>query len=236
VHHLNLALDGKGGFEIKHLRDSLDNRTGSNAAQPKHNTVPAVRHCMLCELCQQDDGSHEVCETCQQLISDNSMSVDEHKATTNIIDCAGPSSLRYTNESAASETVAPCSQTPRSRQWLLRLLFGPSALFGAEGGRMLLLAGAIVFRTYLSDRIAHLNGEALRHIISQDQRQFMRLLGRSLFQAASQAVLAPSILSLAEAVALAWRARLTKYITELYFKHRGCEYDMICDAVHFSEL
>ena len=86
---------------------------------------------------------------------------------------------------------------------------------------MALLVGVIVCRTALSDRIAHLNGETMRHIIGQDRRQFITLLGGSIIQAAAQAVLAPSMVSLAEAVALSWRARLTSHISEMYFAKRG---------------
>ena len=49
---------------------------------------------------------------------------------------------------------------------------------------MALLVGVIICRTALSDRIAHLNGETMRHIIGQDRRQFITLLGGSIIQAA----------------------------------------------------
>lgn len=125
---------------------------------------------------------------------------------------------------APVSTVTPAQPTGtgtrlhRIRQ-LLRILV-PS-IWGADGRGLLLLTGVIVCRTWLSDRIAHLNGQTMRHIIGQDRRQFAMLLGGSLVQAAAQAVLAPSMLSLAEAVALTWRGRLTDHISNLYFRARG---------------
>lgn len=123
-----------------------------------------------------------------------------------------------TPASTETRTKGTDTRLQRIRQ-LLKILV-PS-FWGADGRGLLLLTGVIVCRTWLSDRIAHLNGETLRHIIGQDRRQFVLLLGGSLVQAAAQAVLAPSMLSLAEAVALTWRGRLTDHISNLYFRARG---------------
>ena len=98
-------------------------------------------------------------------------------------------------------------------------------------------------RTALSDRIAHLNGQSLRHVIGQDSRAFGLLLVASLLQAAAQATLAPSMLSLAEAIALTWRTRLTSvvrtqtisifgsYLSDVHLVHRVLAPSPLCPSL-----
>ena len=176
VHHLNLALDGQGGFAIKELH--------------QHAGVPGQQ--------AEEEGEEE-----GRLLAQ-----------------APPASAAAENRRSPSVGSPPAAIGGGRAQVLRRILSLPG-VWSAEGGRMALLVGVIICRTALSDRIAHLNGETMRHIIGQDRRQFITLLGGSIIQAAAQAVLAPSMVSLAEAVALSWRARLTSHISDRYFAKRG---------------
>jgi len=83
------------------------------------------------------------------------------------------------------------------------------------------LAGLVVFRTFLSNSIAHTNGEALQAMLAQDQRAFFFVILKSLLQGFSQAMLAPTLMKLEEFMSLKWRTRLTEYILERYFKHQA---------------
>ena len=195
VHQLNLALDGQGGFRIRELNEHTAVETEEGlGATPK----TSVLH-------------------------------DEQAVHGRVLAHAPPvsTSSPASSVAAAAAAAAAASAAPRvvhgtrmQRIGQLLKILVPS-FWGADGRGLLLLTAVIVCRTWLSDRIAHLNGETMRHIIGQDRRQFVTLLGGSLVQAAAQAVLAPSMLSLAEAVALTWRDRLTAHLSELYFRSRG---------------
>lgn len=40
----------------------------------------------------------------------------------------------------------------------------------------------VVFRTLLQDRIAHLNGRTVKHLLNQDRSAFVKLVGLSVVQ------------------------------------------------------
>jgi hypothetical protein len=74
---------------------------------------------------------------------------------------------------------------------LLRILV--PRVFDYQGGRMLALAGLVVARTALSDRIASLNGTSVKNVLQQDRRAFIRLIGISVLQSLASAIVAPSL-------------------------------------------
>ena len=76
--------------------------------------------------------------------------------------------------------------------------------------RMSTVAGVVVLRTLLQDRIASLNGRSVDLVLRQDLRGFIRLIGVSILQSAASAVLAPSMRHVADSLALHWRTRLTR--------------------------
>ncbi|RMZ56621.1 hypothetical protein APUTEX25_002710 [Auxenochlorella protothecoides] len=78
------------------------------------------------------------------------------------------------------------------------------------------VAGVVALRTLLQDRIANLNGEAVHHVLRQDVRSFLWLLGVSAAQGCASAVLAPSLRHIADLLALSWRARLTRAASDRY--------------------
>ncbi|KAL4445411.1 hypothetical protein ABPG77_011236 [Micractinium sp. CCAP 211/92] len=81
------------------------------------------------------------------------------------------------------------------RQWLVRVSS---------------VAGVVVLRTLLQDRIANLNGRSVDLVLRQDLPGFVRLIGVSVLQSVASAVLAPSLRHVADMLALNWRARLTR--------------------------
>jgi len=83
------------------------------------------------------------------------------------------------------------------------------------------LAGLVVFRTYLSNSIAHTNGDALQAMLAQDKKMFAMVIAKSLFQGMAQACLAPTLTKVEEYMSLIWRTRLTDYILKRYFKHQA---------------
>ena len=140
------------------------------------------------------------------------------------------------------------------------------------------IAGVVLLRTWLQDRIASLNGRSVEHVLRQvrlatllfllvhghycpvaanacaragrvhpqDRAAFVRLIGISVLQSGASAVLAPSLKHVGDALALAWRKRLTQASHAYYL--RGNNYfsvsqlaamqvwastESICEAVQF---
>lgn len=76
--------------------------------------------------------------------------------------------------------------------------------------RMSTVAGVVILRTLLQDRIAKLNGRSVDLVLRQDLKGFIKLISVSILQSAASAVLAPSLRHVAESLALDWRTRLTR--------------------------
>jgi ABC-type uncharacterized transport system fused permease/ATPase subunit len=81
------------------------------------------------------------------------------------------------------------------------------------------LAGLVLVRTWMSNSIAHLNGDALKHMLSQDVDAFIALVGRALLQSIGQSILAPTLDHLEQHMSLVWRERLTKHIVGRYMQN-----------------
>eukprot|EP00887_Chlorella_sp_A99_P003200 scaffold9.g3200.t1 len=116
---------------------------------------------------------------------------------------------------AARLALLPAKVSPVAR-WraVLAVLLGGDRRQTA--GRLGAVAGVVVLRTLLQDRIASLNGKSVDLVLRQDLRGFVRLIGVSVAQSVASAVLAPSLRHVADMLALSWRARLTKAVCAQY--------------------
>ena len=87
--------------------------------------------------------------------------------------------------------------------------------------RLAALGGIVIYRIYLTDQTAHLNGMALGAMLQQDAGLFARLIKDSLLQCVVQAALAPGLRYMARLLALQWRERLSKHMFDLYFRAKA---------------
>ena len=87
--------------------------------------------------------------------------------------------------------------------------------------RLAALGGIVIYRIYLTDQTAHLNGKALGAMLQQDKGLFMNLIRESLMQCVVQAALAPGLRYMARVLALQWRERLSKHMFGLYFNAKA---------------
>lgn len=106
----------------------------------------------------------------------------------------------------------------RLRKLLVRLV--PSATHPAAL-RLYALSGVVVSKIWLSNFIAHQNGDTVRYLLNADFVGYKRLLWVSLAQCVASAVLAPSLQLLTRQLALGWRQTLTKHLQGMYFKSRA---------------
>ncbi|KAL9332697.1 hypothetical protein ACSQ67_002307 [Phaseolus vulgaris] len=90
-----------------------------------------------------------------------------------------------------------------------------------QGAQLLAVALLVVSRTWVSDRIASLNGTTVKFVLEQDKASFIRLIGLSVLQSAASAFIAPSIRHLTARLALGWRFRLTQHLLENYLRNNA---------------
>ncbi|XP_024394443.1 ABC transporter D family member 1 isoform X1 [Physcomitrium patens] len=109
--------------------------------------------------------------------------------------------------------------TPSRISSLFKILV--PTLSDKQGGQLLAVALLVLGRTWISDRIADLNGTSVKHVLQQDKAAFVRLVGVSILQSAVSAFLAPSLRHMTATLALGWRLRLTTHLSNLYFKNYG---------------
>ncbi|XP_039120434.1 ABC transporter D family member 1-like isoform X2 [Dioscorea cayenensis subsp. rotundata] len=94
-------------------------------------------------------------------------------------------------------------------------------LLDKQGAQLLTVALLVMSRTWISDRIASLNGTTVKYVLEQDKIAFMRLIGISVLQSAANSIVAPSLRHLTSRLALGWRIRLTQYLLKNYLKRNA---------------
>ncbi|KAI9113779.1 hypothetical protein K1719_015030 [Acacia pycnantha] len=94
-------------------------------------------------------------------------------------------------------------------------------LFDKQGAQLLAVASLVISRTWVSDRIASLNGTTVKFVLEQDKASFIRLIGISILQSGASSFIAPSIRHLTARLALGWRIRLTQHLLKNYLKNNA---------------
>ncbi|KAL5818188.1 hypothetical protein ACOSQ3_022087 [Xanthoceras sorbifolium] len=90
-----------------------------------------------------------------------------------------------------------------------------------QGAQLLAVALLVVSRTWISDRIASLNGTTVKYVLEQDKTSFVRLIGISILQSAASAFIAPSLRHLTARLALGWRIRMTQHLLKNYLRRNA---------------
>eukprot|EP00040_Diaphanoeca_grandis_P001018 m.17269 g.17269 ORF g.17269 m.17269 type:complete len:1248 (-) comp11415_c0_seq1:76-3819(-) len=95
------------------------------------------------------------------------------------------------------------------------------------------LTSIVIARVYLSDRIAHNNGNLIKSVLNSDWDGFVSIIGAGVWQSAMQAVLAPSLLYVARSLALDWRETISRHLFQKYFRNKA--YYKISNLYHLVE-
>ncbi|XP_052197814.1 ABC transporter D family member 1 [Diospyros lotus] len=90
-----------------------------------------------------------------------------------------------------------------------------------QGAQLLAVAVLVISRTWISDRIASLNGTTVKYVLEQDKAAFIRLIGVSVLQSAASSFVAPSLRHLTARLALGWRIRLTQHLLKYYLRNNA---------------
>ncbi|XP_051117448.1 ABC transporter D family member 1-like [Andrographis paniculata] len=91
-------------------------------------------------------------------------------------------------------------------------------VFDKQGAQLISVAALVLCRTWISDRIASLNGTTVKSVLEQDKIGFTKLIGVSVLQSAASSFVAPSLRHLSALLALGWRIRLTKHLLRNYLR------------------
>ncbi|KAG5241794.1 ABC transporter family member [Salix suchowensis] len=197
-HDVVLSLDGEGGWRV--------NYKGKNS--------PA-----LTEAESDITGAFETDRKNDAMVVQKAFSTSdkvEHSYISEVI-AASPS----VNHNLPLPIVPPLQGAPRVLPLRVAAMFKiliPSIL-DKQGAHLLAVAFLVVSRTFVSDRIASLNGTTVKFVLEQDRASFVRLIGVSVLQSAASSFIAPSLRHLKALLALGWRIRLTQHLLKNYLRN-----------------
>ncbi|KAF9678865.1 hypothetical protein SADUNF_Sadunf07G0080700 [Salix dunnii] len=197
-HDVVLSLDGEGGWRVNY----------------KGKDSPA-----LTEAGSDIAGAFETDRKNDAMVVQKAFSTSdkvEHSYISEVI-AVSPS----VNHNLPSPIVPPLQGVPRALPLRVAAMFKilvPSIL-DKQGAHLLAVAFLVVSRTFVSDRIASLNGTTVKFVLEQDRASFVRLIGVSVLQSAASSFIAPSLRHLKALLALGWRIRLTQHLLKNYLRN-----------------
>ncbi|KAB5548156.1 hypothetical protein DKX38_011562 [Salix brachista] len=218
-HDVVLSLDGEGGWRVNY----------------KGKDSPA-----LTEAESDITGAFETDRKNDAMVVQKAFSTSdkvEHSYISEVI-AASPSA----NHNLPLPIVPPLQGAPRVLPLRVAAMFKilvPSIL-DKQGAHLLAVAFLVVSRTFVSDRIASLNGTTVKFVLEQDRASFVRLIGVSVLQSAASSFIAPSLRKfrfdvigldkvyspkaciqkhLKAVLALGWRIRLTQHLLKNYLRN-----------------
>ncbi|KAI4383483.1 hypothetical protein MLD38_009316 [Melastoma candidum] len=206
-HDVILSLDGEGGWNVHYKRDDSPGLVKVGMNSMKSSDTERQSDAIVVQ--------HAFATTAK----DSSFSHSKDQSYFSEIIAKSPS--RY--ESAALPIVPQLNCSPRVLPLRVAAMFKvlvPTAL-DKQGAQLLAVALLVVSRTWISDRIASLNGTTVKYVLAQDKAAFIRLIGVSVLQSAASSFIAPSLRHLTARLALGWRVRLTQHILKNYLQNNA---------------
>ncbi|XP_076946754.1 ABC transporter D family member 1-like [Bidens hawaiensis] len=210
-HDVVLSLDGEGGWRVNYksliyFDDSLV-RSGTDAEFPKLKSSETER---------QSDAM-AVQRAFENTRNETAFSSSKSSQTYfSALIAASPS-----EDIIGSVPVVPqlCND-PRGLPLRIAAMFKvlvPTVL-DKQGAQLLAVAILVVSRTWISDRIASLNGTTVKYVLEQDKAAFIRLIVVSVLQSAASSFVTPSLRHLTARLALGWRIQLTSHLLKNYLR------------------
>ncbi|AQK95650.1 ABC transporter D family member 1 [Zea mays] len=206
-HDIVLSLDGEGGWNVQHRRDDSSFSTeesdfSSSETDRKSDALTVQRAFMSRAKSNASLGSKDH-PYCTEVIATSPEVEIEHPARTPRIP-----HLR-------------CHPRPLPLRVAAMLKILVPRLFDKQGGQLLAVAVLVFSRTWISDRIASLNGTTVKFVLEQDKDAFIRLIGVSILQSGANSFVAPSLRTLTAKLALGWRIRMTNHMLRYYLKRNA---------------
>ncbi|CAI0420305.1 unnamed protein product [Linum tenue] len=204
-HDVVLSLDGEGGWEVdKKRKDSRAlTQTGTNAVNSETNR------------------KSDALVVQRAFAATDDSTFPSSKAQSYISEVIARSPQFDHNVPVPS--VLQLKRNPRALPLRVAAMFKilvPTVL-DKQGAQLLAVALLVISRTFVSDRIASLNGTTVKYVLEQDKAAFVRLVGVSVLQSAASSFIAPSLRHLTARLALEWRIRLTRHLLKNYLRNNA---------------
>lgn len=211
-HDLVLSLDGEGGWSVHHKRADSTADTEHEFNNKRHSELGKFK---ISDAERQSDAI-----TVQRAFANT-------KKDTTFSDTHSESifsKLLATSPSADDDSKFPIfpqlKSVPRVLPVRVAAMFKilVPTMLDKQGAQLLTVALLVLSRTWISDRIASLNGTTVKYVLEQDKVAFIRLIGVSVLQSVASSFVAPSLRNLTSMLALGWRIRLTKHLLKNYLR------------------
>ncbi|KAI5001649.1 hypothetical protein ZWY2020_026299 [Hordeum vulgare] len=208
-HDVVLSLDGEGGWKVQ------DNRNGSFL--PTESEFDALKSS---ETDRKSDAL-AVQRAFSANTKENTLSgPKDHSYSTQVI-ATSPNMEIESTEQPHLIPQLQCSPRPLPvRVAAMSKILVPKVI-DKQGAQLLAVALLVLSRTWISDRIASLNGTSVKYVLEQDKAAFIRLIGTSVMQSAANSIVAPSLRHLTSKIALGWRIRMTNHLLAYYLKRNA---------------
>ncbi|XP_061336567.1 ABC transporter D family member 1 [Gastrolobium bilobum] len=201
-HDLVLSLDGEGGWSVHYRREDSSTAMGIDTMK-------------LSETKRQSDAK-AVQLAFSMSKKDSAYPNSKAQSYTAEVISSSPCVNHAISQSSVPQLCGKTRALPLRVAAMCKVLV-PTVL-DKQGAQLLAVAFLVVSRTWVSDRIASLNGTTVKFVLEQDKASFIRLIGLSVLQSAASSFIAPSIRHLTARLALGWRIRLTQHLLKNYLR------------------
>ncbi|CAN0919588.1 ABC transporter D family member 1 [Linum grandiflorum] len=178
-HDVVLSLDGEGGWEVDKKRKDSPALTQMGTYATKSSETERKSDAMVVQRAF--------------AATDEDSSFPSSKAQSYISEVIARSP--QFDHNIPLHAVAQLQSTPRALPLRVAAMFKilvPTVL-DKQGAELLAVAFLVMSRTFVSDRIASLNGTTVKYVLEQDKAAFIRLVGISVIQSAASSFIAPSL-------------------------------------------
>lgn len=197
-HDVVLSLDGEGGWRVYDKREDIEFPELNSSETERQNDAMAVQRAF------------------SNTKNDSAFSSSKSESYFSELIAASPSEEISTLLPAVPQLQIDPRALPLRIASMFKVLV-PTVL-DKQGAQLLAVAILVVSRTWISDRIASLNGTTVKYVLEQDKAAFVRLIGVSVLQSAASSFVAPSLRHLTARLALGWRIRLTSHLLKNYLR------------------
>ncbi|CAL0327953.1 unnamed protein product [Lupinus luteus] len=204
-HDVVLSLDGEGGWSVHYRREDSSTEMGIDKMKTsetnRQSDAKAVQRAFA--------------------INKKDSAFSNSKAQSYIAEVVASSpSMNHSISSSVVPQIRGNTRVLPSRVAAMSKVLVPTVL-DKQGAQLLAVVFLVVSRTWVSDRIASLNGTSVKFVLEQDKAAFIRLIGLSVLQSAASSFIAPSIRHLTARLALGWRIRLTQHLLKNYLRNNA---------------
>ncbi|XAR73376.1 Fatty-acyl-CoA-transporting ATPase [Bertholletia excelsa] len=203
-HDVVLSLDGEGGWRVYYKRDDSPvlSEAGVNAIKPSET--------------ERQSDAMAVQRAFANTKKDSSFSNAKSQSYISELMAASPPVDPHIPVPSVPQLKSAPKLLPLRVASLFKILV--PTVFDKQGAQLLAVAILVISRTWITDRIASLNGTTVKYVLEQDKAAFIRLVGVSVLQSAASSFVAPSLRHLTARLALGWRIRLTQHLLKNYLR------------------